>query len=61
VTNKNDIYQAAKLMMELYDEAAEAEAERMVDMLETSGDREGVRFWLRIGRLIELLREPAST
>jgi hypothetical protein len=62
VTNERDIPQAARLMIELYGDSAEAEAAQMADMTRLHGDYEGTRLWYRIRRAIEFLRpEQAGT
>ena len=56
MSNKNDIAQAARLLIELHGQDAEAEAERMAKMTGERGDRQGALLWFRIKRATEFLR-----
>lgn len=60
VVNKRDIYEAARLMVGLHGDDAEAECERMAGMMGERGDREEARLWQRIRRAIEFLRTETS-
>ena len=61
VVNKRDISEAARLMLALHGENAEAECVRAADMMRERGDREEERLWHRIRRAIEFLRSAPSS
>jgi hypothetical protein len=55
-----DIWRVALLMVNRYADAAEANADRRADELETEGDQAGAAIWRRVTVAIERLTDTTG-
>jgi hypothetical protein len=57
---ETDIWRVALLMVNRYADAAEANADRRADELETEGDQAGAAIWRRVTVAIERLTDTTG-